>query len=113
MQLFKPVLPILMLLVSNIFMTFAWYGHLKDKSTAIWLAILCSWGIALFEYIFQSVGKYTIIITQMQDLSVFFVTMSGCFTNKPVPLQPVPDRRQAVLLDPHCGRTTPHGCAPS
>jgi uncharacterized protein (DUF486 family) len=39
-----------MLSVSNIFMTFAWYGHLKYKTTALWLAILVSWGIAFFEY---------------------------------------------------------------
>lgn len=44
------ITPILMLLVSNIFMTFAWYGHLKYKSTALWIAILVSWGIAFFEY---------------------------------------------------------------
>lgn len=43
-------LPILMLLASNVFMTFAWYGHLKFKSSPILLAILASWGIALFEY---------------------------------------------------------------
>lgn len=53
MQFLKPTVPILMLIISNIFMTFAWYGHLKDKSAAIWLVILSSWGIALFEYIFQ------------------------------------------------------------
>lgn len=39
-----------MLLVSNIFMTFAWYGHLKYKTSALWIAILVSWGIAFFEY---------------------------------------------------------------
>ena len=53
MQFLKPTLPILMLLVSNVFMTFAWYGHLKFKSTALWVVILSSWAIALFEYIFQ------------------------------------------------------------
>ncbi len=42
--------PIVMLLASNIFMTFAWYGHLKHKGTAIWIAIVASWGIAFFEY---------------------------------------------------------------
>jgi uncharacterized protein (DUF486 family) len=42
--------PILLLSVSNVFMTFAWYGHLKYKSTALWIAILASWGIAFFEY---------------------------------------------------------------
>jgi uncharacterized protein (DUF486 family) len=44
------ILPIVMLFASNIFMTFAWYGHLSYKSTAIWLAIVASWSIALFEY---------------------------------------------------------------
>lgn len=42
---------ILFLTASNVFMTFAWYGHLKFKSAPLWLAILASWGIALFEYI--------------------------------------------------------------
>lgn len=41
---------VLLLLVSNIFMTFAWYGHLKDKGMPLWKAILISWGIAFFEY---------------------------------------------------------------
>ena len=43
-------LPILLLLVSNVFMTFAWYGHLKFKSTPLMLAILASWGLAFIEY---------------------------------------------------------------
>ncbi len=42
-----------LLLVSNIFMTFAWYGHLKFKSEALWIVILVSWGIAFFEYCLQ------------------------------------------------------------
>jgi uncharacterized protein len=41
---------VLLLVASNIFMTFAWYGHLKDKSLPLWKAILISWGIAFFEY---------------------------------------------------------------
>lgn len=44
------VWPIVMLLGSNVFMTFAWYGHLKHKGSAIWIAILASWAIAFFEY---------------------------------------------------------------
>jgi hypothetical protein len=44
------VLPVAMLVGSNVFMTFAWYGHLSYKSTALWLAILASWMIALPEY---------------------------------------------------------------
>ena len=44
------LLPILLLLGSNVFMTFAWYGHLKYKQAPLALAIFASWGIALFEY---------------------------------------------------------------
>jgi uncharacterized protein (DUF486 family) len=44
------VLPVLMLLASNVFMTFAWYGHLKFKGAAIYAVVLASWGIAFFEY---------------------------------------------------------------
>lgn len=51
--MYKFILPILMLTVSNVFMTFAWYGHLKFKSSALWIVILVSWGIAFFEYCFQ------------------------------------------------------------
>ena len=51
--MFKYFAPIMLLTVSNIFMTFAWYGHLKHKSTALWAVILISWGIAFFEYCFQ------------------------------------------------------------
>jgi uncharacterized protein len=42
-----------LLAVSNIFMTFAWYGHLKFKNTALWKVILVSWSIAFLEYCFQ------------------------------------------------------------
>jgi uncharacterized protein len=45
-----PVLTICLLIASNIFMTFAWYGHLKFKAAPLYLVILASWGIALFEY---------------------------------------------------------------
>lgn len=46
--------PIVLLFISNIFMTFAWYGHLKTlNSKPLWIAIAVSWGIALFEYCFQ------------------------------------------------------------
>ncbi len=50
MQLSVPVLTIGLLLASNIFMTFAWYGHLKFKEAPILTVILVSWGIAFFEY---------------------------------------------------------------
>ncbi len=51
--MFRAFLPIILLTVSNVFMTFAWYGHLRFKSTALWIVILVSWSIALFEYCFQ------------------------------------------------------------
>ena len=44
---------VVLLLISNIFMTFAWYGHLKYKQSSLWIVIVISWGIAFFEYIFQ------------------------------------------------------------
>ncbi|MCL7930353.1 DMT family protein [Halomonas llamarensis] len=45
--------PIFLLVASNLFMTMAWYGHLKHKQVAIWLVVLISWGIAFFEYSLQ------------------------------------------------------------
>ncbi len=44
------VYPVLLLFASNVFMTFAWYGHLKYKSAPLMMVILASWGIAFFEY---------------------------------------------------------------
>lgn len=44
------IVPILLLVASNIFMTFAWYGHLADKSKPLLIVIMVSWGIAFFEY---------------------------------------------------------------
>ncbi len=46
------LLPIILLSLSNIFMTIAWYGHLKFKTSPLWLAIAASWAIALIEYCF-------------------------------------------------------------
>ena len=48
-----PILTIGLLLASNIFMTFAWYGHLRFKAAPLYLVILISWGIAFFEYVLQ------------------------------------------------------------
>jgi uncharacterized protein (DUF486 family) len=49
-----PLQTILLLVCSNVFMTFAWYAHLKDMATRPWyIAALASWGIALFEYLLQ------------------------------------------------------------
>lgn len=74
---------ILLLIVSNVFMTFAWYGHLKYPKTPLVLAILASWGIALAEYCFQvpanrlGYGQFTAAqlktIQEVITLSVFSV----------------------------------------
>ena len=63
---------ILLLTVSNIFMTFAWYGHLKYRSEALWKVILASWGIAFFEYCFQvpanRIGSYEFSSAQLKTI---------------------------------------------
>lgn len=53
MSLPIPLQTILLLLASNVFMTFAWYGHLKYKAAPLLIVILISWGIAFFEYVLQ------------------------------------------------------------
>ena len=75
--------PIVLLIFSNLFMTFAWYGHLKFKSKPLLLVILVSWGIAFFEYVLQvpanrwGSGTYTPyqlkIIQEVITLAVFVV----------------------------------------
>jgi uncharacterized protein (DUF486 family) len=61
---------VILLVISNIFMTLAWYGHLKFKQSALWLAIAASWGLALFEYIFQvpanRIGAEIFTVTQLK-----------------------------------------------
>lgn len=44
------ILPVVLLIASNVFMTFAWYGHLGHKAAPLWAAVMVSWGIAFFEY---------------------------------------------------------------
>ena len=54
------ITPIVLLTLSNIFMTFAWYWHLSNrqlKSAPIWIVVLASWGIAFFEYCLQVPGN--------------------------------------------------------
>jgi uncharacterized protein len=84
---------ILLLVISNTFMTLAWYGHLKYKTSALWLAIAASWGLALFEYIFQvpanRIGSETLSVTQLKILQecitlvVFTVMAFFMFGEKP------------------------------
>ncbi len=63
---------IVLLLISNIFMTFAWYGHLKFKSAPLWIVIAVSWGIAFLEYCFQvpanRIGHATFSAAQLKTI---------------------------------------------
>ncbi|MFO7535614.1 MAG: DMT family protein [Kiritimatiellia bacterium] len=65
-------IPILLLTVSNVFMTFAWYGHLKFKASPLWIVILLSWGIAFLEYCFQvpanRIGHRTFSAAQLKTI---------------------------------------------
>jgi uncharacterized protein (DUF486 family) len=85
-----------LLVASNVFMTFAWYGHLKNlHSKAWWIAALVSWGIALFEYLLQvpanrigntqySLGQLK-ILQECITLSVF-VPFAMFYMNQPFKL---------------------------
>jgi uncharacterized protein (DUF486 family) len=63
---------IVLLTISNIFMTFAWYGHLKYKSSPLWIAIVVSWLIAFVEYCFQvpanRIGSYQFTTAQLKTI---------------------------------------------
>ena len=78
----RPVVTILLLIAANIFMTFAWYAHLRNMSDRPWyLAALASWGIAFFEYLLQvpanRIGSQELSLAQLKimqeviTLSVF------------------------------------------
>lgn len=87
-----PITPILLLIVSNAFMTLAWYGHLKFTHMALWLAILVSWAIALVEYCFAvpanriGTAHYSLVelktIQEVISLSVFSVIAIVMFGEK-------------------------------
>jgi uncharacterized protein len=63
---------IILLTISNVFMTFAWYGHLKYKNSPLWIAIVVSWSIAFFEYCFQvpanRIGHYRYSAAQLKTI---------------------------------------------
>jgi uncharacterized protein len=78
---------VILLTISNIFMTFAWYGHLRFRESPLWIAILASWLIAFAEYCFQvpanRIGSYQFSTAQLKTIqevitlvvfSVFSVT---------------------------------------
>jgi len=63
---------IVLLTISNVFMTFAWYGHLKYKNSPLWIAIFVSWMIAFVEYCFQvpanRIGSYHFSTAQLKTI---------------------------------------------
>ena len=85
-----------LLLISNVFMTFAWYAHLRNLSTRPWLiAVAVSWGIAFFEYLFQvpanRIGHSALTLGQLKiiqeviTLSVF-IPFAWLYMKEPVRL---------------------------
>src|SRR5512140_451112 len=73
---------IILLTVSNIFMTFAWYGHLKYKSAPLYLAIFVSWCIAFVEYCFQvpanRIGSYSFSTAQLKTIQEVITLVVFC-----------------------------------
>lgn len=84
-SLFAFVAPILLLVASNVFMTFAWYGHLKFTTAPLWVAVMASWGIAFFEYWLQvpanRIGYGTMTAAQLKILQeVITLTVFAAFS---------------------------------
>lgn len=76
---------VVLLTISNVFMTFAWYGHLKYKTSPLWMAILASWLIAFVEYCFQvpanRLGHYHYSAAQLKVLQeVITLVVFGVFS---------------------------------
>jgi len=85
---------VVLLILSNVFMTFAWYAHLKNLSQRPWIvAALASWGIALFEYLLQvpanRIGHTTLSLGQLKILQeiitlTVFVPFAWAYMREPV-----------------------------
>ncbi|MEP9374034.1 DMT family protein [Mesorhizobium sp. KR1-2] len=86
MALLSPkVIPILMLVASNVFMTFAWYGHLKFKTSPIYVAVLVSWLIAFVEYWLavpaNRIGSQTYSVAELKTMQeVITLTVFAVFS---------------------------------
>jgi uncharacterized protein len=90
---FHPMRTIALLTVSNIFMTFAWYGHLKYRDVPLFKVIVISWMIAFFEYCFQvpanRIGSYEFSAAQLKTIQevitlVVFSVFSVLYLKQPV-----------------------------
>jgi hypothetical protein len=89
----KLALPIVLLSTSNVFMTFAWYGHLRFTDRPLWLVILASWGIAFCEYCFAvPANRYghavysTVELKTMQEVItlIVFALFSVAYLKEPI-----------------------------
>lgn len=73
---------IALLTISNIFMTFAWYGHLRFKNTALWKVVVISWLIAFAEYCFQvpanRIGSYRFSTAQLKTIQEIITLVVFC-----------------------------------
>jgi uncharacterized protein (DUF486 family) len=91
-----PLFTVLLLVLSNVFMTFAWYAHLKNMSDRPWyVAAVVSWGIALFEYLLQvpanRIGAQTLSLAQLKIMQevitlLVFVPFAVMYMRQPVTL---------------------------
>jgi len=92
----SPLVTVLLLVASNVFMTFAWYAHLRNMaSRPWWTAALVSWGIALFEYLLQvpanRIGARTLSLAQLKIMQevitlAVFVPFAVLYMRQPVSL---------------------------
>ncbi len=76
---------VILLTISNVFMTFAWYGHLKFREVPLWKVIIISWGIAFLEYCFQvpanRIGSYQFNGAQLKTIQeVITLVVFGFFS---------------------------------
>lgn len=88
-----PVITIGLLIMSNVFMAFAWYGHLKYKAAPLMIVILISWGIAFFEYLLQvpanRIGHGVFSAAQLKTIQevitlIVFVIFSYVYLKEPL-----------------------------
>jgi uncharacterized protein len=93
MPLSSYMVPVLLLLGSNVFMTFAWYGHLKYKHAPLLTVILVSWGIAFFEYLLMvpanRMGSSVYSVVQLKTIQeiitlVVFAGFSAWYLGQPL-----------------------------
>ena len=89
----SPLAPLVLLCLSNVFMTFAWYGHLRFTDRPLWLVVLASWGIALIEYCLavpaNRYGALTYTPAQLKTMQevitlVVFAVFSMVYLREPI-----------------------------